>query len=68
MHKTFWTCSVWEDRSSLELFAGSEPHRRIIERLRPRMSPTRFEFFETRGASLPTIWPERKSLLAERDG
>jgi hypothetical protein len=42
--KTFWTFSVWEDQASLDTFAASDPHRAIIGRLRPRMSPTRFEF------------------------
>src|SRR5262245_55998132 len=38
--KTFWTFSVWTDRNSLDAFAATDPHRNIIQRLRPRMSPS----------------------------
>jgi hypothetical protein len=56
--KTFWTFSVWDDQASLDKFAASEPHRAIIERLRPRMSPARFEFFPVSGADLPLTWAQ----------
>jgi heme-degrading monooxygenase HmoA len=56
--KTFWTFSVWEDRASLERFAASDPHRRIIGRLRPRMAATRFEFFDVAGSDLPMTWAQ----------
>ena len=59
--KTFWTFSVWEDQASLDKFAVSDPHRRIIGRLRPRMRPTRFEFFPVSGSDLPLTW---KQILA----
>jgi hypothetical protein len=51
--KTFWTFSIWEHQASLDKFAASDPHRAIIGRLRPRMSPTRFEFFPISGSDLP---------------
>jgi heme-degrading monooxygenase HmoA len=51
--KTFWTFSVWETREDLEVFARSEPHRRIIEHLRPLMEQTRFEFFPLAAEALP---------------
>jgi hypothetical protein len=54
--KTFWTFSVWEDQASLDGFAAGDPHRRIIGGLRPRMNPTRFEFFPVSGADLPLTW------------
>ena len=56
--KTFWTFSVWEDQASLDKFAASDPHRAIIGRLRPRMSPTRFEFFPISGSDLPLTWAQ----------
>ena len=56
--KTFWTFSVWEDQASLDKFAASDPHRDIIRRLRPRMSPSRFEFFTISGADLPLTWAQ----------
>jgi hypothetical protein len=57
-HKTFWTFSVWTDRASLDAFAAADPHRRIIERLRPRMHESRFEFFALSGANVPTDWAQ----------
>src|ERR1700732_2071659 len=56
--KTFWTFSVWEDQAGLDAFAASDPHRAIIGRLRPRMSPTRFEFFPISGSDLPLKWAQ----------
>ena len=56
--KTFWTFSVWEDQASLDRFAASDPHRRIIAQLRPRMNPTRFETFPVSGADLPPGWEQ----------
>ena len=57
--KTFWTFSVWVDRASLEAFAGAEPHRSVIQRLRPRMKDTRFEFFTVSGTGIPSTWDQR---------
>jgi hypothetical protein len=56
--KTFWTFSVWADRASLDAFATADPHRTILQGLRPRMNPTRFEFFEVRGSEIPSNWDE----------
>jgi heme-degrading monooxygenase HmoA len=61
--KTFWTFSVWETREDLDTFARSEPHRRIIDRLRPHMGESRFEFFSVSGDQLPMTWDKMKSLL-----
>ena len=61
--KTFWTFSVWENRAALNAFAGSDPHRRIIERLRPLMAATKFEFFGLLGSRLPMTWEQMKAPL-----
>jgi quinol monooxygenase YgiN len=66
--KTFWTFSVWEDRASLEAFARSDPHRRIIQRLRPLMGETRFEFFPVRGSQLPMTWDQMKAPIEAPGG
>lgn len=58
---TFWTFSVWQDQASLDAFASSDPHRAIIRRLRPRMGPTRFEFFQIPGSDLPMTWDQMKA-------
>jgi hypothetical protein len=61
--KTFWTFSVWKTKGELDAFARSEPHNRIIKRLQPLMSETRFEFFFVRGEKLPMIWEQMKAPL-----
>jgi hypothetical protein len=61
--KTFWTFSVWLDRASLDSFASAEPHHSIIERLRPRMMQSRFEFFSLPGENVPTDWDEMTARL-----
>ena len=61
VHRTFWTFSVWTDQASLDTFAAGEPHRSIINRLRPLMGPTRFATTSMTGASIPGTWPERKA-------
>jgi heme-degrading monooxygenase HmoA len=62
--KTFLTFSVWEDQASLDRFAASEPHRSIIARLRPRMNPTKFEFFPISGTELPLTWEQITARLS----
>jgi hypothetical protein len=62
-NKTFWTFSVWKTREDLDAFAASEPHQRIIQRLRPLMAPTRFEFFPLAGEKLPMTWEQMKAPL-----
>ena len=59
----FWTFSVWRSQEHLDSFARSDPHRRIIERLRPRMSQTRFEFFPVSADNVPMTWEKRKASL-----
>jgi quinol monooxygenase YgiN len=56
--KRFWTFSVWADQASLDAFAASDPHRRIIRRLGPLMGETRFEFFGISGSQLPMTWDQ----------
>jgi hypothetical protein len=62
--KTFLTFSVWEDQASLDRFAVADPHRNIIARLRPRMQPTKFEFFPISGADLPPTWEQITARLS----
>jgi hypothetical protein len=66
--KTFWTFSVWEDRASLDAFARSDPHQRIIQGLRPVMGESRFEFFPVHGSQLPMTWDQMKAPVEARGG
>jgi quinol monooxygenase YgiN len=62
--RTFWTFSVWTDADALDAFATSDPHRRIIARLRPLMDETRFATSTMTGAAIPSTWPQRKALVS----
>lgn len=62
-NKVFWTFSVWEDREHLDAFARNNPHRQIIERLRPLMEQNRFEFFPVTGRDLPWTWAQMRVPL-----
>lgn len=64
LHRTFWTFSVWEDQEHLDAFASSDPHRRIITRLRPLMGETRFATSTMLGSSIPSDWVGRKAPVA----
>ena len=59
--KTFWTFSVWDDQASIDTFAATEPHQRIIRALQPRMGTTTFEFFPIAGNALPMTWKQMKA-------
>lgn len=61
--KTFWTFSVWKTKEDLDTFARSDPHERIITRLRPLMGQTRFESLNVTGKEIPMTWEQRKALL-----
>jgi hypothetical protein len=63
MKGVFWTFSIWTTREHLDNFARSEPHRRIIDRLRPIMGQSKFEFFAVRSDELPMTWEQRKAPL-----
>lgn len=64
--RTFWTFSVWRSQEDLDSFAASDPHKRIITRLRPLMDQTRFEFFPLPGNELPMTWEQMKAPLLRR--
>jgi heme-degrading monooxygenase HmoA len=61
--KTFWTFSVWKSRADLDRFARSDPHQKIINRLRPHMGESRFEFWSVPGETLPMTRDQMKAPL-----
>ena len=64
VHRTFWTFSVWADQGHLDAFAASDPHRRIIARLKPLMGQTRFATSTMTGSNIPSDWGERKAPVS----
>lgn len=61
--KTFWTFSIWDDHAGLDAFADSDPHRRITQRLKPRMGERHFEFFPITGSEHPWRWERITTAL-----
>ena len=65
--RTFWTLSAWEDRSALYRYAKTEPHKSIMNGLRPTMKDSVFTFWEVPAAGLPINWTDARRRLAEQE-
>ena len=65
--RTFWTLSAWEDRSALYRYAKTEPHKSIMNGLRPTMKDSVFTFWEVPAADLPIDWTDARRRLAEQE-
>ena len=63
--KTFWTFSLWKSRERIEAFAHDNPHRRIIQRLRPLMAEVRFAFVPVSGREFPWTSGHMKAPVEE---
>jgi heme-degrading monooxygenase HmoA len=66
LKRTFFTLSAWEDRDALYAFAATEPHRSIMNGLRPTMRESTFTFWEVPVAELPITWANAKQHLADQ--
>jgi heme-degrading monooxygenase HmoA len=66
--KTFWTVSAWRSREELKAFAATDPHRRDVGRIRPRMAPTTFVFWTARAGELPIAWDDVRRRITEATG
>ncbi|MEU1285807.1 DUF3291 domain-containing protein [Kitasatospora sp. NPDC005856] len=62
----FLTLSAWEDRDALYEFAGTEPHRSVMETLRPTMRTATFTFWEVATDELPISWKDARRRLDEQ--
>ncbi|MCG3042666.1 DUF3291 domain-containing protein [Streptomyces fenghuangensis] len=60
----FWTLSAWESREALYAYAGAEPHRSIMKRLRPVTKDSHFVFWTVPAERLPVPWEEARNRLA----
>ena len=61
----FWTLSAWESREALYRFAASEPHRGIVQKLKPGMRVSHFTFWTVDSSQLPIKWKDAKQRLAK---
>ncbi|MBE4735423.1 MULTISPECIES: DUF3291 domain-containing protein [Streptomyces] len=70
LKRTFWTLSAWQDKDALYKYAKTEPHRSIMNGLRPTMKDSVFTFWQAPSADLPIDWPDARRRLADqaRDG
>jgi hypothetical protein len=66
LRRTFWTLSAWESRERLYTYAKAEPHKSIMNDLRPTMSRSVFTFWEVPVDELPITWSDAKRRLAEQ--
>jgi hypothetical protein len=65
--RTFWTLSAWEDKDALYTYAKTEPHRSIMNGLRPTMKDSVFTFWQIPAADLPIDWKDARRRLAEQE-
>ncbi|MEN8649943.1 DUF3291 domain-containing protein [Streptomyces sp. 21So2-11] len=64
--RSFYTLSAWESRDALYGYAKAEPHRSIMNGLRPTMRRSTFTFWEVPVEELPIGWDEAKRRLADQ--
>ena len=64
LSKQYATLSVWRDEDALGAFACAEPHRELMNTLRPQMGPTSFVRWTIRGADGRPGWDEALQRLA----
>jgi hypothetical protein len=69
---TFWTLSAWTDRTALYGYARTDPHGRIMKRIRPWTRDSVFRFWEVPTEDVPAdrsgaaaLWEEAGKRLAQ---
>ena len=67
LKRTFWTLSAWRDQEALDTFARTDPHARIVARLRKVMDRSVFVFYPTARDALPVAWDDATRRLAEKE-
>lgn len=61
----FWTLSAWESEEALYAYAGAEPHRSIMKRLRPATKDSHFVLWTVPAEGLPVSWEDARTRLAQ---
>ena len=56
--RSYWTLSVWRDRSALQAFMRTPPHVGVMSSLRPFMASTKFVQWDITGADGRPSWDE----------
>lgn len=64
LKRTFWTVSAWSDRSAVNAYAGSEPHRSAMRRKRGVMKESTFVFWTVPAGDLPIDWADAQDRIA----
>jgi hypothetical protein len=65
--RTFWTLSAWQDQAALGAAAGRQPHREIMQQLRPRMAGSAFVTWTAPATALPIEWDDALRRLDKPD-
>lgn len=64
LRKQYATLSIWEDDGSLERFAASEPHAKLMVTLGPEMAPTTFVRWNLKCGDPRPSWREALARLS----
>ncbi|MFJ6480971.1 MULTISPECIES: DUF3291 domain-containing protein [unclassified Streptomyces] len=67
LKKTFWTLSAWSGQEALDTFSRSDPHARIVSRLRKVMDRSVFVFYPADHDSLPAGWDDAVARLKSKE-
>jgi hypothetical protein len=59
----FWTLSAWQDRQSLSDFVHAVPHGKIMSKMTPFMSETKFVYWKVDESEIPLSWDGAKARL-----
>jgi hypothetical protein len=65
LKRTFWTVSAWSDKKALYAYAGAEPHKSTMKRLRNVMKDSTFVFWNVPVSELPITYEEVERRIAE---
>jgi len=67
---TFWTLSAWTDEAALRAFAGADPHRSIVRRVRPWAKTATFRFWSAPAGKLGPgqLWAEAEARITAPAG
>ncbi len=65
LQRRYWTLSAWTGEAALREFAGAEPHRTIMRRVRPWARTATFRFWTAPAGQLTPgqLWPEAERRI-----
>ena len=66
----FWTLSAWNDEAALRAFAGADPHRTLIGKIRPWATEATFRFWTMPADALAPrqLWADAQTRIQRPPG